>query len=459
MNNRILAGLTLTGVVILASCGQDITPTTSVPAAPSFARAPSCSFSTINNDAKAYFRSSKDDAFGLIDAMNTAYKAGGAADAVTPGFAVLARIGVAANNGASQVKGTPATSAGVGNTLVNDLLLCMKDYPTNLNFTSALGATGLFGVRYGGTTTAVIARNLDANGVPQNIGTNGVPISGTPLYGAEPYSVASSPAPTWPFSGPLLFYGNTLGASSIAGQQAAGTLFDLKTMPVVTFTSPIRAGVCDVTNTAARTLHRHTELTTTTTVTTTVIVPPAGVPGFCTSPPGLTASRGSFTQMLASLFTPKPLYAFLVSGGGTGLIRGLSEIGPVIFTDSLAFQGNISDAAVSDTIKTFDNDTLTTLQFSSVIKVRAVSKGAVLPLVGGKLPLVGVTLTLQIVGNNGSYVEAPLAKRTAVTDADGYARFPNYFIDKSGGYQVQVRAEEFGLASAVTSNSFIVSGQ
>jgi hypothetical protein len=451
MNNRILAGLTLTGVVILASCGQDITPTTSVPAAPSFARAPSCSFSTINNDAKAYFRSSKDDAFGLIDAMNTAYKAGGAADAVTPGFAVLARIGVAANNGASQVKGTPATSAGVGNTLVNDLLLCMKDYPTNLNFTSALGATGLFGVRYGGTTTAVIARNLDANGVPQNIGTNGVPISGTPLYGAEPYSVASSPAPTWPFSGPVLFYGNKLGASSIAGQQAAGILFDLKTMPVVTFSSPIRAGVCALSDESARTLHRHTDLSTTT--TTTAIVPPAGVPGFCTSPPPLTASRGSFTQMLASLFTPKPLYAFFLSGGGTGLIRGLSEIGPVTFTDVLTFQGNIPNASVSDT--TLSQDRLgtgefntATHQFSSVITVKAVSQG-------GNVPLVGVKLTLSIFNNSGSYVPAPPENSEAVTDDTGTAYFPNYFIDKAGGYQVTVTSE-FGTKAL--SNPFTIDG-
>lgn len=450
MSNRILAGLTLTGVVILASCGQDITPTTSVPAAPSFARAPSCSFSTTNNDAKAYFASVKDPAFALIDAMNTAYKAGGAAAAVAPGFDVLARIGVAANNGASQVKGSPAQ----GNTLVNDLLICMDGYPTNINFTSALGPTGLFGVRVGGTTTAVVARSLSTSGVP----TTGPAPLGAPLYGAEPYTAgypstppaAAIPTPTWPYSGPALFYGSSLGQSSIAGQTAAGVLFDLKTLPVVTFSSPIRAGVCDVSNQNARTLHRHVVDPTT---TTTVIVPPAGVPIFCSAPPALTASRGSFTQMLASLFAPKPLYAFAFGGGGAGLVGNLSEIGPVLFTDVLTFQGNIPNASVSDT--TLSQDLVspgvfntTTSQFSSVITVKAVSAG-------GNIPLAGVTLTLSIYNNNGSYVPAPPANSQAVTDDKGIATFPNYFIDKAGGYLVLVTSE-FGTTKL--SNPFNIDG-
>jgi hypothetical protein len=432
MKNRILAGLTVAGVAILASCGQDITPTTSVPAAPSFARAPSCSFPSASNDAKAYFVDQKDAFFTALDAMQTAYR-NDPATAVAPGFVALARIGVAANNGASLVKGTPAQ----GNTLVNDLLLCMPGSPTNINFTSALGPTGLFGVRTGGTSTAVIARNLDA--------TTGLPAGGVPLYGAEPFSADNTVTATWPYTGPALFYGNQLGQSSIAGQQAAGILFDLKTLPVLSFTAPIRVGVCDVANTTARTLHRHTDLTK----TTTVIVPPAGIPGFCTAPPPLTASR-SFTQMVASLFTVKPLYAFAFGGGGAGLVGGLSEIGPVIFTDSLAFQGKIPNAAVSDSILAFDADSMTG-QFSTPITVRAVSKG-------GKVPLAGVLLTLSVYNNSGSYTEAVPPYSTAITDTDGYARFRNYYIDKAGGYQVTVTSE-FGTASAVTSKAFNISGQ
>ena len=430
MKNRVLAGLTVAGVAILASCGQDLTQSTIVPSAPSFARAPSCSFSSMNNDAKAYFASSKDAVFGLIDVMSTAYRSGGAAGATSAGFDVLARIGVAANNGVSQVKGTPTQ----GNTLVNDVLLCMDGLPTNINFTSALGSTGLFGVRDGGTSTAVIARNLDANGAP---------IGGTPLYGAEPWSADPSTTATWPYSGRALFYGNKLNQSSLAGQQAAGILFDLKTAPAVTFTSPIRAGVCDVANDNARTLHSHS-------ATDQAILPPAGIAGFCTSPPPLTASRGSFVQMLANVFAPKPLFAFKLGGGGTGLIGNLSEIGPVNFDDSLVFQGKIPNAAVSDSIKAFDGDS-TTSQFSTPITVLAVSKG-------GKVPLAGVRLTLSIYNNNGSYIEAPAPYNVAYTDGSGVARFPNYYIDKAGGYQVTVTSE-FGTASAVTSKLFNVSGK
>src|SRR5689334_3748197 len=62
MKNRVLAGLTLAGVAILASCGQDLTQSTAVPAAPSFAKSttPTCSYSTANGDARSYFSSNKD---------------------------------------------------------------------------------------------------------------------------------------------------------------------------------------------------------------------------------------------------------------------------------------------------------------------------------------------------------------------------------------------------------------
>ena len=155
-------------------------------------------------------------------------------------------------------------------------------------------------------------------------------------------------------------------------------------------------------------------------------------------------------QMLAGLFEPKPLYAFAFGGGGTGLVGGLSEIGPVIFTDSLTFQGTIPNAALSDSIKAFDGDS-TTSQFSTPITVRAVSKG-------GKVPLAGVLLSLKIYNNSGSYTEAQPPYNTAVTDINGYAVFRNYYIDKAGGYQVTVTSE-FGPGSAVTSKLFNISGQ
>ena len=155
-------------------------------------------------------------------------------------------------------------------------------------------------------------------------------------------------------------------------------------------------------------------------------------------------------QMLAGLFEPKPLYAFAFGGGGTGLVGGLSEIGPVIFTDSLAFQGNIPNAAVSDTILAFDGNP-TTSQFKPVITVKAVSRE-------GKVALAGVRLTLAIYNNSGSWVPAPLSMSTAYTDASGIATFPDYYIDKAGGYQVTVTSE-FGPASSVVSNLFNISGQ
>ena len=90
----------------------------------------------------------------------------------------------------------------------------------------------------------------------------------------------------------------------------------------------------------------------------------------------------------------------------------------------------------------------TTSQFSSVITVKAVSAG-------GNIPLAGVTLTLSIYNNNGSYVPAPPANSQAVTDDKGIATFPNYFIDKAGGYLVLVTSE-FGTTKL--SNPFNIDG-
>jgi hypothetical protein len=438
MKTRLLAGLTVAGALIVVGCTQDQSPSASAPTSPSYARSttPTCSFSTASNDAKAYFLSNKDVVFGLLSTMSTAYKNVGPADAatITAGYDVLDRVAVATSNGSSDVKGTPAQ----GSTFVNDVFLCMTvagyDATSPVNFAPALG-DGLFAVRDASSSAPVVSRLT----VP---GTSNPSL---PAFGAEPTT-----GNTWPLSTRVLFYGSKTGNSSIAGQTAAGVLFDLKTLPTNPFTDYFLAGVCDVTNSSARTLHAHTG-------DPAVILPPGGIAGFCTTPPTSTASRGGLRQFLAGLFTPQPLYAFALSGGGTGLIRGLSEIGPVIFTDSLAFQGTIQNAAVSDSALAFDNNPATSqfheINFTSgateFITVRAVSKGA-------KNALKGVMIKLTVIGNSGSFYAG---NDTAVTDDNGYAIFPNYYINKAGGYTITASAPEFGTASTVTSNQFNISGQ
>jgi hypothetical protein len=420
MNTRVIAGLALTGAAVLASCSQDRSAGISLPTDPSFAKgsAQTCSFSTATNDAKAYFSLQKDPVYALLDAMQTAYRNGGAAGATSAGFAVLARYAEATNLGLVKPLATVAGSKGV-----NDVLLCMG-YTQTIDFSDALGPNGLFEVRDGSSNAAVVSHLV---------------VNGYPGYGAEPKA-----GENWPLSTTVLFFGETLGGSSIAGQTAAGLLFDLRTLPTDQFTAgeQFLVGVCDVSSLSARTLHKHTG-------DPSVILPPAGIPGFCvpaSAPP--SSFLGGAKSLFASVFSVTPLYAMPLGGGGAGLVGGLSEIGPVTFVDSLAFQGqpNVPNAVVRDSVYGSDGDT-TTSQFTPVVTVRAVSKGA-------KNPLVGVNITLSVIGNSGSFNPSGL---TATTDNLGYARFPNFSLNKAGGYTITATSE-FGPGSAITSNLFNVTG-
>src|SRR5688572_25550487 len=100
MKVRALVGAALTGAVVLVSCTQDQTsaPSLSPTEASSARNTPVsfCSFSTISSTARDYFASRTDPVFGLIDAMSSAHRAGGAAAATSAGFNVLARLGAAA---------------------------------------------------------------------------------------------------------------------------------------------------------------------------------------------------------------------------------------------------------------------------------------------------------------------------------------------------------------------------
>ena len=409
MNTRVIAGLALMGAAVLASCSQDRSPAISLPTDPTFAKPPAppptCSFSTANNDARAYFTSNKDDVFALLDAMSTAYKNGGAAGATTAGFAVLARLGTATDLGDGVVKGT----AGQGNTFANDVLLCMGAAP--LDLTGALGPTGLLAVRDGSSSTPITSRQL---------------VSGAPAYGAEPSSG------NWPLSGPTLFYGVRLLASSLANEAASGVLFDLKTYPSdLTFVPEIRTGVCFIDDVNARILHKHGA--------NAVVLPPAGSLSFCPTASN-TQSRTfpgyAFAARVASWLAPQPAYAAAMAmplgGGGAGLVSGLSEIGPVTYTSVVSFTQAPQNTSLS-----------ANPQFVPVVTVLNVTSNG--------NPLKGAVITLTVVGNNGSY---NISNNVATTDDAGVATFPTLRIDKAGGYTMTATSELGGIAQV----AFNISG-
>jgi len=406
MKNKILAGLTVAGVAILASCGQDLTQSTAVPSAATLTRVvtPTCSFSTASNDAKSYFSSNKDAVFTLLTAMSKA-----TGDARTSaGWAVLSRLAAAV--GTSEVKGTSAQ----GSTFANDVLLCMSvpTYTYPLDLAPALGANGLFAVRDNSGNAPAISR-------------------GTPLYGAEPSSA------NWPVSSTTLFYGSPESGTLFDNETPAGVVFDLKSLPgPLTFSPPLRVGVCVISDPNARILHDHQG-------DTPVILSPDVALSFCpstTNPVSSTQSSSSLFAAAANLATwlaPQPAHAastmLVRTGGGTSLIGGLSDIGPVSFTSVLTFTVPPTNTSVSKTT-----------QWDPPVSVTdSTAKGH---------RIANVLITLSVVGNNGSF---NITGDTATTNASGVATFPNLHIDKAGGYTVTATSDVGGS----TSIFFNINGQ
>lgn len=405
MKNRVLAGLTVAGVAILASCGQDLSQPTAVPSAASYAKVvtPTCSYSTAANDARTYFSSNKDTVFTLLSAMS---KLGSGIAANSAGWSVLGRLAAAV--GTTAVKGTPAQ----GNIFANDVLLCMTvgTYTYPLDLSGALGTNGLFAVRdgSGAAPLAIVSR-------------------GTPVYGAEPTTGA------WPVAGSTLFYGSPVTDPLFDNETPAGVVFDLKSLPgELSFTPMIRVGVCSINDANARILHDHSG--------DAVILSPDAALSFCPTASNATQSSSPLFAVGASLakwLAPQTANAatmmFRLGGGGTGLVGGLSDIGPVSFTSVVKFAVKPTNTSVS---KPTQWDPAVTVTDST-------AKGH---------PIANVLITLSVVSNNGSF---NISGDTATTDATGVARFPNLHIDKAGGYTMTATSEVGGSTSVF----FNINGQ
>jgi hypothetical protein len=433
MKTRAIVGVALAGAAILVSCTQDRTSAPMLPTEASFARtAPInyCSFSTITNTAKDYFADRNDEVYGLIAAMNTAYKAGGADGATSAGFDVLARLGVATDAGAVK---SPLTAPATGSAFANAVLKCMTVAGFTpgdgeiIPFSSSLGPDGLFAVRSNSQNTAVYSRGRDENGLP--------------LFGAEPtLNTAADPDNSnWPIvssTGKALIHGwKTAGnTAQLGGEDLSSVSFELKTLPApLTFNPKIRVGVCSVEDQAARTIHKHTQ---------TSILAPGGLLSFCDgSVASISPNLGSFayvTRQLSSWFAPKPLFAAPVAfgGGGAGLVGGLSEFGAVEFTPSILW-----------TVPPVERTTLSA-QFPTIkVTVTTVQDDGITPL----LPYVG-WVKLNVVGNQGIFV---ISGDSVDTDATGLATFNALKILKAGGYTMTA-VTGIGTSAPVT---FWINGQ
>jgi len=401
MKARVSTMVAAAGALAIVACTQDLAKSPLTPTQAQFSVSPStCSFPTMRANAAAYLTDPR-AVNELITAMSRAV---GQSNINAAGFDILTALAAAADAGAPTVKGTPTD----GSNFANSVLGCMvvTGYSGPIDFTSAFGP-GIFEVRDGSGNSPVTSHLRD---------------NGAPAFGAEPSTG------NWPLAGKTLFYGGLLDLPTLGNETAAGDNFELSTLPSgLTFSPEIKVGVCTLTDPNGRVLHLHAS-------DPGVILPPVSALSFCpvtsVSTPGGSSLFASAANRLASWFAPAAANAaatkaFKLGGGGTGLVGGLSKIGPVTYTSTMQWvvkPGNTSRSANP--------------QFTPVVTVRNGS-------VGGN-NLQGATITLIVSTNNGSFT---ITGNTAVTNAAGIATFPNLKISKPGGYTMTAVSELGGSIS------------
>jgi hypothetical protein len=401
MKARVITMVAAAGALAVVACNQDLAKSPLTPTQAQFSVSPSaCSFPTMRTNAAAYLTDPR-AVNELITAMSRAV---GQANVNAAGFNILTALAAAANAGAPTVKGTAAD----GSNFANSVLGCMDvtGYTGPIDFTGAFGA-GIFEVRDGSGNSPVTSHLLD---------------NGAPAFGAEPSTG------NWPVAGKTLFYGTLLNLPTLGNETSAGDNFELSTLPSgLTFSPEIKAGVCTLTDPNGRILHLHAS-------DPGVILPPVSALSFCpvtsVSTPAGSSLFASAANRLASWFAPATANAaatraFRLGGGGTGLVGGLSKIGPVTYTSTMAW-----------VVKPGNTSRSKSPQFTPVVTVRNGSAG------GNNLQ--GATITLIVTTNNGNFT---MTGNVATTDANGIATFPNLKINKPGGYTMTAVSELGGSVS------------
>ena len=378
------------GLVVTAACADDQTATrVTMPSRPSAAwAATGCDFTLMKKNARAYFVSSRDPVYDLIQQLSSLNTKGTAATFKQKGFEILAYVG--------SVAGTAAvTTAAAGDAFVRDDLTCLGFPTTAGTFTAALGAKGLFAVR-GGTlapadpsTAPVLSRG------------------GLPVYGAEPRG-----AGTWPESAgqQFLIYGFQRNWDFTEEDPALGDneAYQLETIPDVTFSPPIRGFVCLGDEPAVNTLIQHEGE-----------ILAKEIPETC-GPLELGSTgderRGVFAlaRRVTGWLAPRPLYASTMFFAGIGAsLGGLSPIGPV----------NVDVSGVQLTILSQPTTGSINTALTPPIVVKAVTASGT--------TVDGLTVKLLVTGNNGSFT---ISGAQTVTTGGGIATFDNFRTTKAGGY-------------------------
>ncbi|HKH92609.1 MAG TPA: hypothetical protein VKA54_12435, partial [Gemmatimonadaceae bacterium] len=277
MNTRVLVGVAVAGVALLASCTQDREATPLFPTQASFAKPSSGScvaLSTTNTNAKAYFAQAQDPVLALIDSLYKYQALGDTGSTNKYGYEALTRLAQAANSPTTLVKGDSLQ----GNTVAKNILGCMtvQGYADSISFISAFGKKGLFAVRSDSRRDPAISRFIvsgegslfgaePSDSVPADIANN------TPVI---PYTSWYARLNSQKYTGPILFFGYEVPPEpTFNGETTAGTIYDLSTLPrplaflklsanaldsdLVDSVPMLKAGVCSMTAEAGQILHEH----------------------------------------------------------------------------------------------------------------------------------------------------------------------------------------------------------
>ena len=349
---------------------------------------PSCSNSTINT-----IRGATRDLFGAQAPENSVAgqldRSAQAAN-VSPAFQLIRSIATLRDGSASWT----AAQAGLGATITTNLIWCSDVALTApvseisvANFTSALGSQGLFAVRGGSgdTEAAAIARD----------GRSGI-------GAVAPTTFASH------LGGQALVYGREITVDGLAPN--AGRRYDI---------SLVRSSKASLTGLTARTLCAEFDVANRIehkSGSQNTILPEQTAVLSC--PPDPVAASSGLLERVKDFLLPQAAYARRGTGSKTGGAGGYSPhwlVDPGAVTLTFTLQPK--------------NGTVNT---ANPVAVRAVGNN-VDPTKPG-VAWEGVDVRLDAYNNNGSWVCS--SGNIASTNAQGIASFPDFKLNKPGGYSL-----------------------
>src|SRR5215208_2032431 len=427
MSLRALHALVLTAGVCLLACSDQ---PEAGPTEPQFAPTARCDFRTVRSNVRDYFTlADEKTVLGIVDLMEAACTGTQPAAQTGYGYDVMAQLARVRNGGSQEPRtGRPSVAAA----LLTGLFQKMPgvQVPAGTDFLPAVQVGGALGVRGGASDanrTAVLSLGSTADftsmwGIEPPSASSG---SGQPkVYTSDFKTMTTSPLK--PDGVRFLVFGSP--AASFTDLISQRSSYGIHTIPAVTFNPEAIVGTCAATVAASRVEHQFSSGTS--------AVLALREPLFCGSSTGLLGQEqpATFAHRLLRVLLPPPLSATvaLLRGGGGG-ISTLSDFELVeADTITLSYLVQPNDARALKTVS---------------LTVQAVAGG---PATSPKVPVEGVQIALDVVGNQGSFIVDP-AIPTATTGEDGKATI-TFTLDKAGGYTVQSAAALDGyLMAPITS--------